>query len=64
MIVNKAEAKTYICRAFCEECQEEMKEHNFMLMSSPPKYTYICPKCKKEETSTICYPQMKYSEEY
>lgn len=59
MIVNKLEVKTFICRAFCEDCKIEMSEKEFMLMSNPPLFKYYCEKCGKEDTSRNKYPRQE-----
>lgn len=44
---------------YCD-CGEEMERDNIVLPSNPPKYKYICPKCRNIEYVTEHYPKLTY----
>lgn len=35
---------------YCDDCDEQLKDTGIALMSNPPQYQYICPKCNKTYT--------------
>jgi len=52
-------------RAYCGKCMlngelNQLEQKDNVLLTAPVKYQYVCPVCKKEYTSTISYPFIKY----
>ena len=48
-IMKKQEVKTFIERAYCDDCGVELEMQPFVIDTYPPIYTYKCPKCRKLE---------------
>jgi len=58
MKIDKYSVDIYKLKAICRDCDAEMERQKEILLTAPPQYRYICPKCGKEETSIECYPKI------
>lgn len=64
MIVKDFEVVPVLTKAFCSECNREMKRVNSSVgfPSEPTKYTYECADCGITETSKDFYPTINFKE--
>lgn len=53
------QVKTYVIKAYCEKCGEELIEPD-MLLTYPPQYKYKCHVCGKETIYGTKYPCIVY----
>ena len=58
MKIEKWNVDIHKLKAMCPDCDIEMVRDTSMLMTSPPQYKYVCPKCRREEISIECYPKI------
>lgn len=61
-MIKKKKVDVYRLELYCDECNVEMIQGGYMLMSDPPKYSYSCPKCKKQVILLDQYPKIEYKE--
>lgn len=57
MNIKKQEVKTFIERAYCNDCGVELEMQPFVIDTYPPIYTYKCPKCGKIIESRETFPR-------
>lgn len=57
MQIKKQEVKTFIERAYCNDCGVELEMQPFVIDTYPPIYTYKCPKCGKIIESRETFPR-------
>lgn len=62
MAIIKKEAKIYISRLYCDDCNVEMNSSNIVMMSNPPQFTYTCPKCGKKLVLNEQFPKQELKE--
>lgn len=62
MKIKDFEAVPVLTKAFCDECNVEVKMQQNVLMVHPAKYMYKCPQCGIEYTSTEHYPKLNFKE--
>ena len=55
-IIEYNNLRKIIHKLCCNKCGVEMIKDNIVLMTSPPQYTYNCPKCESRLTSYRQYP--------
>ena len=53
------QVKTYVIKAYCEKCGEELVEPD-ILFTYPPQYKYKCPACGNETIYGTKYPSVFY----
>lgn len=62
-MIESKEVKVFEERLYCDNCGEEMQlSDGCTLLSNPPKYAYICPKCNNTEIISEIYPKIRYKE--
>lgn len=50
-------------KLFCDYCGEEMEATGGVLLSDPPQYVHVCPKCNaKQNIRNKQYPYIKYED--
>lgn len=57
MIKHSIVKAIYIDDIYCDICGEKM-ENNIQLLTYPPQFEYICPKCGNTEISKTKYPNI------
>lgn len=55
-MIKGKEMKCVEQHLYCERCGTEMERTGQVLLSCPPKYPHICPKCGYKETHLKGYP--------
>lgn len=45
---------------YCDECGTEMDFLGQVLMSNPPQYPHVCPKCGSQRIMDAQYPRITY----
>lgn len=58
---QKTLAETYVVQLICTEDSVALQRTPKLFPSSPPKYEYQCPVCKKKQISTVSYPYVTYT---
>lgn len=53
---NRKLVNAYRVSMVCDKCGCEMDRQTNVLLSDPPKYNYVCPKCGTNIVSTTLYP--------
>lgn len=57
---KKTRVNTFYTQLFCDECNLEMMREGYVMMSDPPRYSYVCRKCGKKVVLTDQYPKVEY----
>ena len=61
MKTKQFKVETYIERAYCDECDEELEFTGRVYPMYPERYVHICPKCNKEDSFYNKYPRIVYN---
>ena len=63
MKVKKVPVDVSIEYLYCD-CGEEIIRDDRILMSNPPQYKYVCPKCGKLEINNVQYPILRFDDKH
>lgn len=59
---QKREVKVFEVNYKCDHCEEGlMRFTGTRYLTSPPKYSHQCTKCKANQTFSKCYPTQEYN---
>lgn len=65
MAVKRKMVKPIMEKLFCDNCGEEMKQNNdvlIVLTTIPPQYSYVCSNCNNTTLSKEQYPKIVWEE--
>ena len=51
-----------LIKYLCDSCKTELRCTGSQLLSNPPKFVHMCPKCQKEYILSKAYPAITYIE--
>ena len=59
-MIKEEKMTVYQERLYCDKCGTEMYFSGEVLLSYPPQFPHICPKCGFKITTKEQYPKLKY----
>ena len=59
-MIKEEKLAVYQERLYCDKCGTEMYFSGEVLLSYPPQFPHVCPKCGFMITTKEQYPKLKY----
>lgn len=59
-MIKEEKMAVYQERLYCDKCGTEMYFSGEVLLSFPPKFPYVCPKCGFKIATKEQYPKLKH----
>ena len=59
-MINTKEVRVFMDELICDYCGAKMESSGVVLMSDPPMFEHICPKCGKKACPREKYPSIRY----